>query len=196
MDVNIVPFDASSNLIIGVKQAYRDVWGEDAGIHLDNHVTYEGWQGLAGTIDSEVVRFIWGYQPAPGQWFHDRAKPALPPETFATWFDGTFELAELGVVPGYRGRGIGTALHDRLFSDVPKERAVTVTDMENHAAKRLYRELGWTVIEASVTFTGSEQVLLGLDLGDGDRRTSGCVRQHESVVHNVRRDASRVWRKA
>jgi ribosomal protein S18 acetylase RimI-like enzyme len=59
---------------------------------------------------------------------------------------GEFYLDSLGVVPDYRGRGIGRALieamRDRAFTE-GHERVGLIVDVDNPSAERLYQSLGF-----------------------------------------------------
>jgi ribosomal protein S18 acetylase RimI-like enzyme len=68
---------------------------------------------------------------------------ALPPPVADQWIGGHFEFVELAVLPAFRGRGVGSRLHDVLLEGVPAERALLSTDAHDSAAVRLYASRGW-----------------------------------------------------
>jgi len=62
---------------------------------------------------------------------------------------GTGAIQNLGVIPGHRGRGLGTVLMDRAlrgFRQVGLTRAFLEVTADNVAAIRLYEHLGFAVV--------------------------------------------------
>lgn len=68
---------------------------------------------------------------------------------------GEYYLDSLGVLPAYRGAGIGgkllSALRDKAFAE-GHQKAGLLVDVENPEAERLYRSLGFERVEARELF--------------------------------------------
>ena len=66
-----------------------------------------------------------------------------------------YYLDSLGVLPAYRGAGIGgkllAALRDKAFAE-GHQKAGLLVDVENPEAERLYRSLGFERVEARELF--------------------------------------------
>jgi ribosomal protein S18 acetylase RimI-like enzyme len=113
----------------------------------DVHRVRAGFQAFAAVErDGAVVGMIYGYRGAPGQWWHDVVRGALPVEGGRQWLASSYELVEVAVSPACQGQGIGTALIEALLRDREEATCVlsTRTDSEAH---RLYGRLGFEVIK-------------------------------------------------
>lgn len=61
------------------------------------------------------------------------------------------ELLTIAVEPRWRGKGVGRALMDAVFADLmlsPARRMFLEVDEQNHAAIRLYQNLGFSTISS------------------------------------------------
>jgi GNAT superfamily N-acetyltransferase len=84
--------------------------------------------------------------------FHDMdTRPDLDP-----WLGG------LLVLPEWRNRGIGTMLTHRA-TDEARRLNISPLYLWTHSAERLYRKLGWQVVERTNYF-GKEAVVMAIDL--------------------------------
>ncbi|MEV6413921.1 GNAT family N-acetyltransferase [Kribbella sp. NPDC051718] len=97
-----------------------DHWRTDL---YERHAARDGYRLVTAVDDSAVgdsavVGFGWGYTGQRGQYWSDLVCEALPAVITDEWVGGHFELVELAVLPAYRGRGIGRALHDKLLESV------------------------------------------------------------------------------
>jgi ribosomal protein S18 acetylase RimI-like enzyme len=116
------------------------------------HSQYSYLNTLVAEADGAVVAALVGYD---GARLEELRAPIFPllrqhlgevinieDETEA----GEFYLDSLGVVPEYRGRGIGRALivamRDRAFAE-GHERVGLIVDVDNSSAERLYQSLGF-----------------------------------------------------
>jgi GNAT superfamily N-acetyltransferase len=122
------------------------------------HAIYPGFRALTAAENGsgETVGFGYGFRGAAGQWWHDVVARAM---TYAhgaavarAWLNDSFEVAELHVVPGYQGRGIGAGLLLQLTSGRPERTAVLSTRDADSRARRLYREVGFTDLLTGFTF--------------------------------------------
>ena len=75
----------------------------------------------------------------------------------AAWLDDCLEVAELHVVPGHQGRGLGGTVLQRLTSGRPERTAVLSTMDALTRARRLYRGVGFTdLLTGFAFFPGGE----------------------------------------
>lgn len=110
----------------------------------DRHVAREGFRLVAALAGESLVGFAYGYVGERGQYWPDQVAEALGEDVAATWVGGHFEFVELAVLPAFRGRGLGAALHDVLLEDAPGDRAMLSTaDIPDDPAVRLYASRGW-----------------------------------------------------
>ena len=90
--------------------------------------------GLAADVDGEPVGAAWLRRwPSGGHGygFVDEATPEL----------------SMSLLPGYRGRGIGTVLLHRLLTEAAREAdAVSLSVSESNPARRLYERFGFVVV--------------------------------------------------
>ncbi len=95
-----------------------------------------------------------------GHWFIARADgtPIAAALVSVTLTPGTADLVYLGVVPEWRGKGIGAAamLHALRSAALAGPRAVSLAvDTRNEPAVRLYRSLGFTQVRTREAFVAS-----------------------------------------
>lgn len=150
-DVLIALLDAEAAL--AHHDAVLGVWTEAFGPVSDpanwtetvweRHRTREDYR-LAVAYDGEaLLGFAWGYTGERGQFFSDLVVERLGPAADG-WVGGHFELVELAVIPTARTRGLGSALHDALLTDLPHHRALLCTAVDAaDPAVRLYVSRGW-----------------------------------------------------
>ena len=129
---------------------------------LPQHVGSHGFRCAVARDGGDVVGFSYGHSGARGREWTDAAAEALGPALAAQWLDDHFELVELAVRRELRGRGLGSALHDRVLEGVPHRRAVLATWGEEYPAWHLYRRRGWQRLAPF----GDRYVLMGLQLRD------------------------------
>ncbi len=75
---------------------------------------------------------------------------------YRAWLDDSFEIAELHVLPPWRGRGIGRSLLLSIAAGRPERTAVLSTADAPTRARRLYRGLGFTDLLTDFRFSGGE----------------------------------------
>jgi ribosomal protein S18 acetylase RimI-like enzyme len=119
------------------------------------HLDRPGLRAVAASDDDgRLVGVAYGYLGAPGQWWHDQVRSALPKELASDWLDGAFEVCELHVRPALQGRGLGRALLDRLLEGPPSPTAVLTTPDKETRARAFYREAGWIDLLRGLMFPG------------------------------------------
>ena len=80
-------------------------------------------------------------------------------------------LGALLVLPEWRNRGVGTMLMHRATEEARRLKVPRLY-LWTHSAERLYRKLGWQVVERSDYF-GKEAVVMQIDLGRQLRHSPG-----------------------
>ncbi len=122
---------------------YDDIatWRSDL---FERHAGRDGYRLVADVTDDRVTGFAWGYVGQRGQYWSDLVHDALPRDLAETWVGGHFEVVELAVLPGQRGRGLGQTLHDRLLDGVDRRCLLGTSDDPDDPAVRLYTRCGWT----------------------------------------------------
>jgi ribosomal protein S18 acetylase RimI-like enzyme len=137
------------------------------------HVTYRGFRCAGAFEDSDaenpasrLVGFGYGYNGAPGQWWHDIVAGALGRTEARRWLRDGFELAELHVLPDHQGKGLGRALLTDVLSRTDAEHAVLSTPDVESPARILYRSYGFVDLRCDFLFPGSPEpyVIMGVDL--------------------------------
>jgi ribosomal protein S18 acetylase RimI-like enzyme len=130
---------------------------------MAGHATHPGFRALLATEDGSgaPAGFGYGFHGAAGQWWHDTVARGLADSSgaaaAAAWLDDCVEVAELHVVPGYQGRGLGGTLLQRLTSGRPERTAVLSTRDAPTRARRLYRGVGFTdLLTGFAFFPGGE----------------------------------------
>lgn len=115
---------------------------------------------------ASTLGFAYGFTGEPGQTWRDAMAEAAGESVAAGWFDGHFEFAEFGVVPELRRSGVGTALYDHLFADLPHTHAVLTVRDSNVAGRTFYHRLRWQVLhEPFVSPSGNgPYVIMGKQL--------------------------------
>jgi ribosomal protein S18 acetylase RimI-like enzyme len=135
---------------------------------MQRHAGNPGFRALAALApDGTVAGFGYGFHGSPGQWWHDMvagalaaASPADPGQDTPpalSWLADSFEVAELHVLPGWQGRGIGRTLLTSVAGARPERTAVLSTHDDETPARRLYRSAGFT------------DLLIGFRFSDGDQ---------------------------
>ena len=139
---------------------------------MERHAASPGFRGLVAQADGQVAGFTYGFHGESGQWWHDMVAAALATRSRAadsaagsggscvtgpgSWLDDSFEVAELHVLPGWQGNGIGRSLLLTLASGRTELTAVLSTADAPTRARRLYRGVGFTDLLTDFRFSGSE----------------------------------------
>jgi GNAT superfamily N-acetyltransferase len=138
-----------------------DAW---RGRTWDLHAARAGFR-LARAYDAgdgdgrRLVGFAYGFTGEHGQWFTDQATRVLPPDVAAEWLGGHFDLVSLGVLEGWRRRGLGRALLRAVTRDLPHARWTLMTSADaDDPARHLYASEGWEVVGPGFH---DDQVIMG-----------------------------------
>ena len=130
---------------------------------LVRHSTLAGFELVCAEQDGRLVGFGYGALGREDSWFDGYIRDHAPREVWQRWLAGHGELAELAVLPGARGRGLGGVLHDAVLEHLAgagADRAILVTQRAATAARALYAARGWR--DLAELAPGS--MLMGVDL--------------------------------
>ncbi|WP_221563179.1 GNAT family N-acetyltransferase [Alkalihalobacillus sp. TS-13] len=131
---------------------------------FERHATYEGYQGLVAVDENDKVHgFVYGYTSFPGQFYNGKLRAKMTEKQIEEWLTDCFEFVELAVDPEHHRKGIGKVLHDTILSSIPHQTAIFTTGVEMEAAKNLYLNNGWEIIQENVDVlnTGKHQMNMG-----------------------------------
>ena len=138
---------------------------------MERHAASPGFRGLVAQADGQLAGFTYGFHGETGQWWHDMVAAALASRSGVAcrgrghrtrhhgpgeWLDDSFEIAELHVLPGWQGNGIGRSLLLTVADGRPERTAVLSTADAPTRARRLYRAVGFTDLLTDFRFSGSE----------------------------------------
>ncbi|MFF5115007.1 GNAT family N-acetyltransferase [Streptosporangium sp. NPDC000509] len=91
----------------------------------------------------EFIGFGYGYPlPADTRWWSTLADP-VDEEFAAETGTRTFALIDYGVLPEWRGAGVGRRIHDELLSASGTERATLSVQPKAVRTREIYRRWGW-----------------------------------------------------
>jgi ribosomal protein S18 acetylase RimI-like enzyme len=123
------------------------------------HMLRDGWRCVAAIdTNDRLLGVSYGYQGAPGQWWHEQVRRGLlitaGTTAVETWTRNYFELTELHVRPDAQGHGIGEGLLRLLLEDVPDNATLLSTPEGPSRAWRLYRRVGFVDVLRDFLFAG------------------------------------------
>jgi ribosomal protein S18 acetylase RimI-like enzyme len=148
-----------------------EVYGQAMGYHgellesrrgyIATHVRRPGFRAVATiTADGRLLGFGYGYQSAPGQWWHDQVRAAIPAAHRAEWLTDCFEVVELHVRPPAQGHGLGASQLRALLAMTPAKTTLLSTpeaDELTSRAWRLYRRFEFVDVLRHFYFPGDER---------------------------------------
>ncbi|QBI53827.1 GNAT family N-acetyltransferase [Streptomonospora litoralis] len=108
--------------------------------------------------NADAAGFGYGFHGHPGQWWHDIVSGEVcerDPEAERRWFGDSFEVAELHVLPGHQGRGIGRGLLEALTAARKERTAALSTPAGPTVARSLYLSCGFVDVLPEFHFPGS-----------------------------------------
>ena len=110
--------------------------------------TRPGFRLTTARAGDEHVGFGYGFLlPADTRWWSGLADPVS--EEFAREDDTrTFALIDYGVLPAWRGRGVGRAIHDELLAGSGARRATLSVQPKAVQTQEIYRRWGWRKVSS------------------------------------------------
>lgn len=100
------------------------------------------WLTTARTA-KELIGFGYGYPlQADTRWWHGLTEP-VSDELARETGHRTFALIDYGVLPAWRGHGVGRMIHDELLGGSGAERATLSVQPKAEQTQAIYRRWGW-----------------------------------------------------
>jgi GNAT superfamily N-acetyltransferase len=133
---------------------------------LAAHLDRDGLKAVAAFDGERLIGISYGYQGAPGLWWHDHVRAAMGPRLAQEWLRDAFEVCELHVRPPFQQQGIGRDLLVRLLSQTRALTAVLTTPDQETRARQFYRDGGWVDLVRDLRFPGDPRsfAVLGREL--------------------------------
>ncbi|GAA3037563.1 GNAT family N-acetyltransferase [Actinokineospora globicatena] len=123
------------------------------------HMLRVGWRCVAAfDTEDRMAGIAYGYQGAPGQWWHEQVKRGVAERHGVAvadrWMTDYFELTELHVRPDTQGQGIGGELVRRLVAGAGNAHVLLSTPEGPSRAWNLYRKLEFVDVLRDYQFAG------------------------------------------
>jgi GNAT superfamily N-acetyltransferase len=105
--------------------------------------TRPGFQLTTARVGDQYAGFGYGFLlPADTRWWSGLTEP-VSEESAREDGHRTFALIDYGVLPAWRERGLGRAIHDELLGRSGAERATLSVQPKAEQTQAIYRRWGW-----------------------------------------------------
>ncbi|SDI03830.1 GNAT family N-acetyltransferase [Alteribacillus bidgolensis] len=145
--MKIIPFTVEGYYFIKMIELYAAIFKADPKVmkkQFQQHYRYPNFEGYLAVINNQVAGYIYGYTSRRGQYYHHLLANHLLSND--GWLKNCLVLAELGVHPRYRRRGIAKQLIHILLQNRREKTALLTVRRDNHNAVSFYKKQGWVVI--------------------------------------------------
>lgn len=162
----------SRNLATAVGNLYRDVFSlppflgtedefRDQRSYYEEILLRRGFQLVTAKYADQYIGFIYGYLlPRDTKWWNGLSEE-LSDVFIEETGSRTFVIIDFGVLPAYRGKGVGKALHHCILSASGARRATLTVQAKAADTRSIYEHWGWRRIgqksgslgEVPVTFS-------------------------------------------
>lgn len=150
---------------------YEENWDYETTSDFLSWTEEQDYQGKVAVDKGRVVGFVWGYRVEPDM---EEKFPDKLQDIEQEFFDGeTFVLDEIGVLPEYRGQGLGRELEEMYIEEVAARENTsriiqrTQRSSENVAKLSLDASLDFTaVLDENYEPVTEEVSLVGLEGSD------------------------------
>ncbi len=113
-------------------------------IGFDNILKRDDFRLYVAWDKDRPIGFAYGYHLNPDYGWHKVLGPPLTKAGHGHWLNDAYCLAEMAVIPGYWGRGIGGGLHDALFENVSSTHQLLSTMQDDSTnGYQMYIKRGW-----------------------------------------------------
>lgn len=124
-----------------------------------------GFSAVCALIDDKVVGISYGFRGDQDHWWQHQLRRGLreqggPTTAQIDILRDYFEVAEVHVMPGHQGYGIGRKMMEALLGDTPASHAILSTpevEDESNYAFGLYRSMGFRDLLRSFRFEGDQR---------------------------------------
>jgi ribosomal protein S18 acetylase RimI-like enzyme len=133
---------------------------------LAGELTEAGFRCWVASAGGRTVGFAYGFPTPeiPFDGWYGLLREAVGPDA-ERWLAGQFAVVWIAVDPGWRGRGLGRRLLERLPAGAGTERAWLVTHDLDSPARALYRSLGFRELgRGPLGWHDADRLVLGADL--------------------------------
>jgi len=128
---SLPPFSGNAEEFANQRSYYPDMTSRD------------GFRLALAKAGDQYTGFGYGFLlPAGTHWWSGLAEP-VSAEFARENGHRTFALIDYGVLPAWRGKGVGRAIHDRLLSASGAERATLSVQPKATDTQAIYRRRGW-----------------------------------------------------
>jgi ribosomal protein S18 acetylase RimI-like enzyme len=143
---------------------------------LAGELTEAGFRCWVASAGGRTVGFAYGFPTPeiPSDGWYGLLREAVGPDAAERWLAGQFAVVWIAVDPGWRGRGLGRRLLERLLAGAGTERAWLVTHDLDSPARALYRSLGFRELgRGPLGWHDADRLVLGADLPPGSSAGPG-----------------------
>ena len=107
---------------------------------------------LTKTLDNRIVGFVYGFDFKEENWWAQKIINDLPDTT--NWYENTFELNELMILPEYQSKGIGKELLTELKKYIPHKFILLGSSTKNI---EFYKKMGYKTLVNNFKYSDDDK---------------------------------------